>query len=79
MKMAATIIFESLLGLAFFGSMVSFFIPYKFDHHVTVEFFDIVRMVDAAFQNLPHEEAFSFWVGERHDPTDTKDLQWSKD
>lgn len=77
--MAMALTLARLRGHALFGSMVSFPIPYELDHHVTVEVFDIVRMVYAAFQLRPDEEAFSFRVGESHDPTDTKDLQWSRD
>ena len=50
------------MALAFGPAMISFPIPYIFDHHLTVKVFGILRIIYAAFQGRSSEEAFSFRV-----------------
>ena len=74
-RMAVTTTLARFCSHTFFGSMVSFPVPDILDHKVTVKVCDIIRMVHAAVQFRPDEEAFSFRVCHSHDCVDRKNLQ----
>ena len=70
-RMAVASTFTGFCEHAFLGPMISFSIPYVFDHQVTVEVIDISRFVDAGVQLGSLEEAFSFGVCQSHNNRDT--------